>query len=51
MTLKLATAFSLATDKKLFIYNHDHQTTEAMSIRGTLGSINTLIMCKYNKKR
>jgi len=51
MVLKLATAFSIATDKKLVIYNDDHQTTEAMSIRGTLGSINTLIMCKYTEDR
>jgi len=51
ITLKLATAFSTATDKKLFIYNHDHQTTEAMSIRGHLCSINTLTMCKHTDDR
>jgi len=51
ITLKLATAFSTATDKKLVVHNHDHQTTEVMYINNPLCSINTLIMCKHTDDR
>ena len=44
MALQLANAFT--TSAKLFIYNHDHQTTEEIEIRGSFNNINTLTLCK-----
>ena len=46
MTLKLATAFSTDIKRKLFIYNHDYQSTEILDIRGSLHNITTLTLCR-----
>ena len=44
MALQLANAFT--TSAKLFMYNHDYQTTEVIEIRGSFNNINTLTLCK-----
>jgi len=44
--LKSVTAFSTATDKEVFIYNHKHQTIEVIDINNSLCSVDTLIVCK-----
>ena len=44
MALQLANTFT--TSAKLFIYNHDHQTTEMIEISGSFNNINTLTLCK-----
>ena len=46
ITLRLATAFSTTTEKKLFIYNRDYRSTEVLDIIGSLNNITTLTLCK-----
>ena len=52
MELRLANDFTTAPKLKrtLFIYNHDHQTSEWIQIRGFLNNINALTLCKISIK-
>ena len=44
MALQLANSFTSAIN--LFIYNHDHQTTEVIQLRGSFNNIKALTLCK-----
>ena len=46
LELELTTVFSTATDRRLYIYNHDYDSIEAISIIGSLCNINTLSLFK-----
>ena len=47
MALKLLSFFA-NTNGKLFVYNHDYQTTEVLHNEGSLCNINTLTLLKFS---
>ena len=47
MALKLL-SFYANTNGRLFVYNHDHQTTEVLHNKGSLCNINTLTLFKFS---
>ena len=48
MALKLVNTFYANTNGRLFIYNHDYQTTEVLVNKGSLYNINTLTLSKFS---
>ena len=41
-------SFYANTNGRLFVYNHDYQTTEMLHNEGSLCNINTLTLCKFS---
>ena len=50
MEIKLITAFSTAINRRLYIYDRDYDSVEAISIIGSLHKINTLSLFKRSAK-
>ena len=50
MILKLTTFSSTATTRKLYIYNHDNQSTEVLDVAGSMHNTNTLTLCKQSSE-
>ena len=44
--ISLMTVLAAGVGRKLFIYNHDHQRTEVMDMKGSFNNINALTLCK-----
>ena len=46
MVLRLTTSFSMTAGRTLWIYNHDYQSTEAITVIGSSKNVTTLTLCK-----